>query len=301
MVYMKGGIYIIQNEKLVPATYDSVFKAIFTSKDCLNYTATLLGELLNIDKNYLKNNLKILNSEIPKTNIKEKRKTTDVLLSVKGNIINIEMNRKYYEGLLERNAMYYHAIYSSITKEGMKAKEYKKVIQINMDSFNKYIKPISKFVVMEEETHELENIGYEKYHINLLKIKEKYYNKEKMSYLEKLLLLIVIEDKEELKEVAKGDNVMFEYMTKALEMNTEDALKYLVSEEFKEKDDEAVEQIIYNNYRNEGREEGLKEGIKQGIEQEKIAIVKNMLNTGLAFEEIEKYTGISKEEIENIS
>lgn len=48
----------------------------------------------------------------------------------------------------------------------------------------------------------------------------------------------------------------------------------------------------------QGIEQGKKEGIKQGIEQGKLAIIKNLLLSGLSMEEIKNVAGVTEKEIE---
>ena len=48
----------------------------------------------------------------------------------------------------------------------------------------------------------------------------------------------------------------------------------------------------------EWRAEGLAEGLAEGKAEQKIEITKNMLKDGLNIETIEKYTGLSKEQLE---
>ena len=50
----------------------------------------------------------------------------------------------------------------------------------------------------------------------------------------------------------------------------------------------------------QGIKQGIKQGIEQGIMQEKKQIVKNLLEISTPIEQIEKITGLSKEEIEKI-
>ena len=242
---------------------------------------------------YLKKNLKVVNSNLPIENINEKSKTTDVLLSVEGNIINLEMNNKHYEGLYERNDLYQHTVMSRVVNKGDKYPEYKKVIQINIDNFDNFIKEISTFRVMEIDTHELENNGYLKYHINLPKIKKKYYNKEKLNYLEKLFLIISIDNDDELNKISKGDVVMEEFKDKVEEINYDELFSDILSAEWKRKDNEKVERtILYNTEQ---------KGLRQGIEQGKLEVVKNMLKKNMDIGTISDLTGINREKIEDIS
>ena len=48
----------------------------------------------------------------------------------------------------------------------------------------------------------------------------------------------------------------------------------------------------------EGIEQGKKQGIEQGIEQGKLAIIKNLLLSGLSMEEIKNVAGVTEKEIE---
>ena len=123
---------------MIPGSFDPVFKEIFTSGDCRNFVCTLISLITGLDLNYLKKNLKVVNPNLKKDRAKEKTKPTDVILSIKGNLINIEMNNKYYDGLFQKNDMYQHTILSRSMKSGDSYKKIKNMIQINIDNFSKF-------------------------------------------------------------------------------------------------------------------------------------------------------------------
>ena len=79
-------VIIIKNntktKKLIPGTFDPVFKEIFTCKECRNYTCALISKITNINFDYLKENLKVVNTTLPVDRARERSMTTDVLLSV---------------------------------------------------------------------------------------------------------------------------------------------------------------------------------------------------------------------------
>jgi predicted transposase/invertase (TIGR01784 family) len=211
------------------------------------------------------------------------------------------MNNKYYDGIYERNDLYQHTVMSRVTTRGDKYPDFKRVIQINIDNFDKFIKEISTFRVMEVDTHELENIGYLKYHINLPKIRKKYYNNEKLNYLEKLFLIISIDNDYELNKISKGDVVMEEFKDKVEELNYDELFSDILSAEWKRKDNEKVERTILYNAEQEGLRIGMEKGIEKGIEKGKLDVAKNMLDNGMDISLISKYTGISELELKNIS
>ena len=97
-------------------TYDTLFKIYFKSKECFNYLISIVSELLKIDKEYVRKNLKILDSEIITENAnKEKKKMTDCMISLDNIIIVFEMNRNYYKKMKENKLKYLCAIFASKT------------------------------------------------------------------------------------------------------------------------------------------------------------------------------------------
>ncbi len=57
---------------------------------------------------------------------------------------------------------------------------------------------------MDREKGLIETESYEKYHISLAKVRKKYYTKEKLTKLEKALVMLVLEERGALAEVSKG-------------------------------------------------------------------------------------------------
>ena len=89
---------------------------------------------------------------------------------------------------------------------------------------------------------------------------------------------------EERREIAKGDELLME-----LDSWCEDYVN-----------DEQTKKIFgeWANYIAEKK--GIRKGIEQGAQQEKIDIAKNMLKDNVSLEMIEKYTGLSIEEIKEV-
>ena len=290
---------------MIPGSFDPVFKEIFTSGDCRNFVCTLISLITGLDLNYLKKNLKVVNPNLKKDRAKEKTKPTDVILSIKGNLINIEMNNKYYDGLFQKNDMYQHTILSRSMKSGDSYKKIKNMIQINIDNFSKFKKEISVFKLMEIDTGEIENEYYVKYHISLSKILDKYYNGDKLNYLEKLLCVIGVKDKGVLNKISKGDKILMEASKKIEDLNLSDLYSDLYDVE---KDRQMAEKAMEEYIREEATKQGIKQGIEQGIEQgikqginsRNIEIAKNMIDSKIELNIISKCTGLSIEEIENL-
>ena len=117
--------------------------------------------------------------------------------------------------------------------------------------------------------------------IQIDKIKEFGYTN---SILEKWLSFIGTNSSNKRKDIAEGDELL-------MELN-DWVKKYVNDEETQEKLNKWDLQIAKNNGYEEGKEEGMAE--------EKIKIIKNMLNENLDIKDISKYMGLSIEEIEKL-
>ena len=82
----------IKEDDLIPATFDPIFKALFTSNETKDYASSLISSITNIPKNVIKDNMVILNNELSVENYKDKKMKTDILIEIVNNIVNIEIN-----------------------------------------------------------------------------------------------------------------------------------------------------------------------------------------------------------------
>ena len=231
-------------------------------------------------------------------NYKEKKTKTDILLDISNSRINIEMNNEYYEGLFQKNNAYQNKLIGDQFLSGQGYEEVKKVIQINFDNFNRFDeRVIIKFQIMDKECGIVEDTNYEKYHIILPNVEEKYYNKEELDKFSKELLILTTEDKEKLKSLVGKDDILMKAKEKLEDLSEDTDIMGLYDGE---KMDE-FERIAKERYAGKlGYEKGIKEGIKEGIEKEKISIINNMLNSNIDLETISKVTGYSLSQIEEI-
>ena len=320
-----------ENEKVIPMTFDPVFKTVLTSNK--DYLVDIISGITKLDKNYVKENIVFKNQELAKANIKERGKITDLIVDIKRNIINLEMNNNYYKALIEKNDNYMNKILLEEIDNDMMEKNYdfKRIIQINFDNYEVFDeREIIKFEMIDKERGIVRNkhLGIkdkEIYHINLKRIKEKYYNKGRLNKLEKELLLMVLESIKELEEVSKGSDTMEKVRKKISSLSMEEQLKgiyikeeqdaWLAERRLEEAKADAIKEGLKEGLEQghkEGLEEGRKEGIQQGIEQGReeginegikttnINNSKKMLENNIDKEIISKVTGLNINEINNL-
>ena len=300
-----------EDMRIVPMTYDKVFKGVLLSKEARGYLVSLISNITGIDKEKIKDNIVFKNNEQLLGNIKEKKKITDMLIEIKDNVINLEMNKEYYEGLLDRNNEYISKIRETLVKEGENYSDIPKIIQINFDNYNIY-KPdkrvVIKFEMMDKECKIREGVNVESYHVILPNAKEKYYNNEKDALVKELMVMMA-ETSKELEKLIKENMELRPVGEKLKDLNDDSSLllEYDYEEHQRRVRNSLMSTAIKKGW-NEGKEEGIKEGIEKGIEkgkiegalESKIDIAKNMLDKNFEINLISQITGLSIEEIKGI-
>ena len=296
--------YLLENNFVIEATFDPVFKAIMGN--CPNYLADLISNITGINKDLIKKTFKEKNVEYKVSNALERKKTSDFIFQCRGYIINLECNNEYWEGLIERNEAYFSKIKGELLNKGEQYSKNIKVIQINFDNYKEYEKALGKEVISDFKIRNgiglIETESSIKYHINLYKIKEKYYKGEALTRLEKELLILTLDDYKEILKISEGDEILMEVRDKLYELTNDIDNIGLYDPEKRRKEEEELK-IEYHTKlaREEGLEKGIEQGIEQGIKQgtsnEKKSIAKNLINMGIPKTDIMKATGLSKEQI----
>ena len=123
--------YMISNNFIYEATLDGVFKAIMGG--CLLYLGDIISKLTGLDKDFIIKNFKEQNVEHKIANALERKKVSDFIFKLPGLIINLECNRGYWDGLIERNDAYFGKLKGELLSKGEEYSKKIKVIQINFD------------------------------------------------------------------------------------------------------------------------------------------------------------------------
>ena len=268
-------------------TYDTLFKIYFKSKECFNYLISIVSELLKIDKEYVRENLKILDSEIITENAnKEKKKITDCMVSIDNIIIVFEMNRNYYKKMKENKLKYLCAIFASKTYWD----EEKNLILFNINAYKSKIDKPKKFssYLLKNKSNDIYTQTIKVYEMYLEYENKKYKEGKRLKKLEKYLLYLFMTryDKNEINEFIKGDEVLMEAEKIRDDLIKRETIRFYYDQEL----DEMIEKKSI-------REDALEEGMEIGLKKEKKNIAKNLLNLGMPIDTIIKATGLSKKEI----
>lgn len=128
-------------------------------------------------------------------------------------------------------------------------------------------------------------------------------------FLSKVLLLEKLKREEEIIQVldriihtekdSKNQQILKRVIAFILKGKISDKnIEKLVKKLEREEPDMVIEVLQKENERQ--RKIGIREGVKQGIKQATLKIAKKMLQSGIKLEEIEKVTGLTKEEIKKL-
>ena len=278
----------LREKEVIPGTFDVIFKAVLTEEK--EVLAEIIEIVIGIPKEDVIKNGVIINSEYVRENINEKDKKSDLLISIGDNVINLEMDRRYYSGSNKKNNKYIHKIVNHYNP--------KNTVQICFTSYKEgeelkgEKKSIRKYMFQDSDGN-VEDYGLEKYKIDLEYIENKYYNNDELTRREKIFLMFKESNREILKEISKGDKIMDKIYKRLDKLSEDEALSLLYDEKEREEEKRRAE-IEY------AEEHGLNKGISEGENKKSIEIAKRMLDKNLDIKEISEITGLSIEEIKKL-
>ena len=304
---------LVATGKVIPANFDPVFKIVML--DCPNYLAFLVSSFTNIPKERIKGRIRVQNSEHKLSNAKERKKTSDLIIKVDKMLANFEMNNRYFDGLFIRNEAYLGKIEGESLNVSEDYSNMNSFLQVNFNNFShfKVKSPILKFYYTDMKNRIIETGKVKKYHISLPKLKKKYYNGDKLTKLEKALLILSIDKIKDLDEISRGDDDLMEAAKRIKEATFDINTIGLYDAEERRRQEDAMylayrEKIAtrrgYHNGRKAGVEhgysQGFSQGISEGIEQGRNSIINAMLSKGLSYDTIAEITNIPNQDIKRM-
>lgn len=201
---------IREKKRVIPATFDPVFKSLLTNENNRGYLEDLISYITKIPKEIISKNMVVVNNQLPIEKYNNKQMNTDILVEIEKNVINLEMNAQKEMGIFEKNAAYYQKLMVEQYKRSVDYRNIKRVIQINFNDF-KYFSDediIIKFQMTSENGLYIDPIYGEVYHVNLAILKKFWYNegkKQSLNDFDLKLLMLCASERETLDELAERD------------------------------------------------------------------------------------------------
>ncbi len=273
-------------EKFYTAKNDLVFKAIMLTKQNI---------LKKIIESVLEEEIKeitILNNELTVINVKSKKRVVDILVRIKNQYIDVEMNNNQEEYIKIRNGTYlFNMINESIGKGETYAQILKnEYIGINLTYHNGGSEIRNEYLLQKRngETY-IKNLRI--IEINMEKLKKEWYTlsrkeQERYKYLKMLDM-----NKESLEKFTnEGDAIMKEYEEAIKKLNVDEEFRMHITEE-------EDERLMYESSMELAEERGEKLGLRKGT----IEVAKSLLSLNVnTIEQIAEATNLSIEEIRQL-
>mgnify|MGYP004511371301 CR=1 FL=1 len=279
--------------KIIPMTNDRVFKSVLSSIEARDYLIDIISGITGLPKENLKKDMTFVDSEHRISSKKESKKISDLVVEVKDNVINLEMNNTYYKKLVDRNFEYIAKLKSNLIGESYN--KIRKVIQINFDNFNRYndSRAVIKFEMRDEKGIK-EGVSLESYHVILPNVKEKYYNENNKDDLIGKLVIFVAEKDEELQKLIDEHIELRPVGKKLVEISREEEARGIYDLEEHER---RVRNSLIEDALEDGWNRGKKEGKAEGIRENKLSVAKKLFEEGISLEIIKKVTNLSDDDI----
>ena len=284
--------------ELLPITEDFTFKRVFSYEGNEDVLIDLLEAILEIKIKWVK----VKNPEILPRKKGDKKAILDIKAEIdEGSIIDIEMQAQDKKDTEERASTYLTMITSEILDSGEEYKRLRKVIVIEILNYENYringYHHISKMMFEPTDRNAYVDMGYKKEDKIASRFLEMHFielpkYRKKMPEMKTKLdewMYFFSGNKEEIEmAIKKNSKIRKAFETiKMLSLSPKEREMY---------DAIKVEKFLENVGKENVRKEAISEGIFEGKEE----IVRKMLKEGVEIKSIEKYTGLTKEEIERI-
>ena len=269
----------------IPLISSTMFEVMLNNESRKKYVAYLLSLIIDKSMDYIMENIMFSKAELDKDNYHQSKKTVDLVCKIDDDIYNIELNNTTTIESLERNIAYAIDLYKSKMYRGSKY-DYRKTLQINICnfSFEGHEKTMDNFYLRNEEG-EILTEKVQIIYIYLPKIRRKYYNKNELTELEKLLIVFNEQETKELKKIMEGNKIMEEYHKEAKDASIEERVIGLYDKELYD------EMMEYHK---------LRHAKEDGEQRKSIEIAKNFLKEKIDMNIISRATGLTIEELKEL-
>ena len=282
--------------KLKPGKYlnpvsDVVFKNLMKDSDNKDYLAKIISIVTKLDYDYVIDNIVLVDTDTLDNNVGEHHNTGDLVVNIDDTKINIEASLDNKKINKRKNEIMSYKYASNGYKVNSKYDSGYVFIQICIENYDVFSNDfiINEVYLIEATSgnYEIETRDFKKFHINLKQLKKKCYNE--LTNEERYFKLLSTDDVKELKKIA-GDDEIMRKVVKKLDVLSHD--KDMLEAYDKER-------IVKHSFEI-ALKETKEEGIELGKQEQKMEIVKKMLEQNIDVNTIIACTGLTREKIEEL-
>ena len=267
---------------------DIIFTAFFARKGNEEFLIDFLQSILKIEIKKIKIREEV---NLEKLSVGEKGGRLDIQAELnEGIIVNIEMQMKNLHNIENRTTLYGAKVLAREEARGKNYNDIKNVIMINILNYEltRFEEYVSETVVVLDKHREYEIIkGMKWYFIELPKFRKAHPNMDEK--LNQWLAFIDDNDRGKIKMAEKKNKTLEKARKEMTYLTGDEEIRRLA--ELREK---------WEMDWNSSMDYSKKEGINEGRKKERLENAKKMKEEKIPIETIEKITGLSKKEIENL-
>ena len=278
------------------ARNDYAFKKLFGTEENKDIMIEFLSLVTLLSKDDFDDG-RIENSEQIPRFYNDKTGRLDIKIRLHdGRKIDVEMQNTYFDYYPKRSIFYCSKLIHEHFMSGFQYAQLKKCIAINVlnSSFKLSEKIHSIYQIRETEEQTLLDELLEIHFLDLTKLQ-----KDNLTSLEKWLMFIKTDSKEERSMLAQGNPVMAK-ANKVMDifyLDEQERKRYEAAWEY-ESDRLSMINESERKGLERGRAEGEARGKAEGSRQAKLETAKNLLQFGLSVQKIAQATGLTKEDVE---
>ncbi len=211
-----------------------------------------------------------------------------------GSCVNIEVQTTDEKDIDKRSLYYWGKLYCDQMKKGMRYRDLKQAIVINVLTFNYFEEAEyhNVFEIRNRKSHSPLNENFQMHFIELKKWSS--LSRKAMNRLERWLLFISDNNPEELEEVAMLNPMIKSALEAEQSFSTSEQNRYIY--DLREKG-----RMDYLSAVGTAREDGKKEGIQEGEQKTKMEVARNMLRAEFDVHIVSKMTGLPVETVQRLS
>ena len=278
------------------ARNDYAFKKLFGTEENKDIMIEFLSLVTLLSKDDF-DDVRIENSEQIPRFYNDKTGRLDIKIRLHdGRKIDVEMQNTYFDYYPKRSIFYCSKLIHEHFMSGFQYAQLKKCIAINVlnSSFKLSEKIHSIYQIRETEEQTLLDELLEIHFLDLTKLQ-----KDNLTSLEKWLMFIKTDSKEERSMLAQGNPVMAKanQVMDIFYLDEQERKRYEAAWEY-ESDRLSMINESERKGLERGRAEGEARGKAEGSRQAKLETAKNLLQFGLSVQKIAQATGLTKEDVE---
>ena len=284
--------------KIASLCYNAMFKAVFSNnKYMLSRLVQSILDYLEIDINVMNKELDIKNNELSLNNIHNKALICDYYIKINDVLeLNIEINKRHYPGLEERNIAYCFKIYGDHFRSGDKYNKFKQYLLFQIN-FNNYKNPdnevVKEFYIIDTnnpKNYLTKNVCF--INIDIEECFKMIYNEDKLKEMSDLFKFGALLKTTYLEDIS--------YILEKVGIDMEEKDKFLTDVVEKSKDETILTNMKFEDsldYRFDLVEE---DALKRGMEQKTKDVILSMIDNNIDNDTISKVTNKTIEEIKEI-